>query len=361
MIHHSPKGHRRRGGAPAEGTGVSPKLMARLAAALFLVSFAFGGLPQSAAVRERLARAGLVSSERADTQPETTPTTLPPPVVPSDVVAMLASSGYPDISASELDRVVTLRGTVPDEASRRVILRLVGDLAGVNDVIDETVVAAPGATGDVVITGNTSQVTLTGSLPDAETASAVLEAIQAVYVADQVDGAITVDPEVAVPARVAVAIESTRPEIGERLRAEFDELDQQRVRVDFRFRQLEIPRIESDLGELLAAEPIEFAIGSSQVDDSSQATLDKVAALLDAFPTAVVEVGGHTDDTGSDRANRQLGAERAAAVIAELLDRGVSVDLVPVGYGETRPRIVPFDTDAARAANRRIEFVLVSS
>ncbi len=360
MIHDASTGPRRRGGKPAEGTGVSLWMITRLALAVFLFSFAFGGLPQSADVRDRLARAGLVSSERLDVEVATTTTTLPPPATSGAVVDLLASSGYPDVQAETLDRVVTLTGSVPDEASQRVIARLVSDLPGVDQVIDQTVVATPGASAEVLIVGTTSQVTLSGSVVDAVTATAILEAVQTVYVADQITGAVTVDPAVPTPATVAVNLESTRPEIGEQLRVAFDRLDPAMAAVDFRFRRLEIPRIEIDLDELLAAEPIEFASGSSQIDDESQATLDAVAALLEPFPDAVIEVGGHTDDRGSDQANRQLGAERAATVVAELQDRGVEAELVPVGYGETRPRVVPFDTDEARAANRRIEFVLIA-
>ncbi|MEZ5376933.1 MAG: OmpA family protein [Acidimicrobiales bacterium] len=332
--------------------------MGRLAIALFLAAFAFGPLPQSDAVRARLARAGLVSSGVVGSEAPTTTTTLPPVEV-ADLNNLLTSSGYPDVDATEVDRVVTLRGIVPDVASRQLVVRLVREVPGVAEVIDETVVASPGSTGDVTISGTTSGVTLAGSVPDEETASLLLDAVGSVYVADQIAGAVTVDNEVAAPAEVVVTLESTRSELAERLGDALDTIDPALASIDLRFRQLEIPRLEEDLAELLAAEPIEFAVGSSQIEDASQATLDAVTALLEASPTAIVEVGGHTDDTGSDAANRQLSLERAEAVVDALLDRGVAATLEPVGYGETRPRIVPADTDAARAANRRIEFILI--
>ncbi len=352
---------RRRGGRPAQESGPSLRLMVRLAAALFLFSFFFGGLPQSAAVRERLARAGLVSTGRPELVAPATTTTLPPKVVPDEINALLGSTGYPGVVVTESDRVVTLDGTVPDEASRQVIIRLVRDVPGVEDVIDRTVVAAPGTTGDVTINGTSSHVMLEGAVPDVATADAVLSAVQAVYVADQIDGAVTVDPELVAPVTVAIAVDSTRPEIGEGLRTAFDAIDPALLTVDLRFRQLAVSRLEQQLDDLLGASPIEFAVGSSQLDDRSATTLDQVAELLTEVPDAVVEVGGHTDDSGGERANRQLSADRAERVVAELRDRGVTNDLRPVGYGETRPRVTPFDSDEARAANRRIEFLLVTS
>ena len=57
-----------------------------------------------------------------------------------------------------------------------------------------------------------------------------------------------------------------------------------------------------------------------------------------------------------------LSAERAAKVTAYLQDKGlVSPDkLVSVGYGQFRP-VAPFDTEANRAKNRRVEIIITKN
>jgi len=105
-------------------------------------------------------------------------------------------------------------------------------------------------------------------------------------------------------------------------------------------------------------EQIYFATGSSTLGPSSADLLDEVADTLLAHPELVrVEIGGHTDATGSVAVNMRLSAERAQAVVEALVDRGVPQErLVSEGYGPTRPQ-ADNDTEAGRARNRRVEFV----
>jgi outer membrane protein OmpA-like peptidoglycan-associated protein len=77
-------------------------------------------------------------------------------------------------------------------------------------------------------------------------------------------------------------------------------------------------------------------------------------------PDAAVTVLGHTDAIGTDAYNDSLSARRAAKVMQELLRRGVRANqLSEVAIGKRQP-IAPNDTEAGRARNRRVEF-LVSS
>lgn len=77
-------------------------------------------------------------------------------------------------------------------------------------------------------------------------------------------------------------------------------------------------------------------------------------------PDSAVTVLGHTDAVGTDAYNINLSARRAANVMRELVRRGVRADqLSEVAIGKRQP-IAPNDTEAGRARNRRVEF-LVSS
>lgn len=73
-----------------------------------------------------------------------------------------------------------------------------------------------------------------------------------------------------------------------------------------------------------------------------------------------MEIGGHTDDRGSDTHNQQLSMARAQAVLAFLVEAGVeAARLKAVGYGKSRPKSKG-TTDADRQKNRRVEFTVVS-
>jgi hypothetical protein len=69
-----------------------------------------------------------------------------------------------------------------------------------------------------------------------------------------------------------------------------------------------------------------------------------------------VRVEGHTDNKGSAAYNVKLSQQRADSVIKWLSSHGIAADrLVAKGMGLVNP-IVPNDTEANRALNRRVEF-----
>jgi len=85
--------------------------------------------------------------------------------------------------------------------------------------------------------------------------------------------------------------------------------------------------------------------------------LEQVYNSLEAYPDVKVEIGGHTDDQGSNDYNLALSYDRAKSVVAYLVMRGISQDrLVARGYGEDKP-MVPNTTAEGRAKNRRVEVV----
>lgn len=113
-----------------------------------------------------------------------------------------------------------------------------------------------------------------------------------------------------------------------------------------------------DLTELAKANAITFGAGSARITPSSSDEIESVAKVLATCPEAKVEVEGHTDSDGDARANLALSVARAEAVVAALTEKGINPDrLYAVGYGETRP-IVPNDTPADKARNRRIGFTV---
>ena len=104
---------------------------------------------------------------------------------------------------------------------------------------------------------------------------------------------------------------------------------------------------------------ITFAYDSANVQPQFQRTLDQVADTLSQYNQTYVDVYGHTDSTGSDQYNQALSERRARSVADYLSGHGVQAARIGTrGYGKTQP-IASNDTDAGRAANRRVEVKIV--
>jgi len=104
---------------------------------------------------------------------------------------------------------------------------------------------------------------------------------------------------------------------------------------------------------------VTFAFDKSEIAPQFYPVLDNVSGTLAQYDQTVIEVAGHTDSVGSDSYNQQLSQRRAEAVANYLAARGIVRErMIIVGAGETKP-IATNDTDAGRAANRRVEVTLV--
>jgi len=99
-----------------------------------------------------------------------------------------------------------------------------------------------------------------------------------------------------------------------------------------------------------------FDVDKFDLKDKSTTELDKIAKFLNDNPGISVEIGGHTDNTGSATYNLQLSQKRAQSVADYLIKKGLeSKRLKQVGYGSQKP-LRPNDTEENKQINRRIEF-----
>lgn len=111
---------------------------------------------------------------------------------------------------------------------------------------------------------------------------------------------------------------------------------------------------------LSRAGAIYFNSGSARLDSTSIPLLDTVAMIIRRCPSINLEISGHTDASGSVKANQRLSELRANSVLQHLVSSGISADrLRSVGYGEERP-VVANDSERNRQRNRRIEFSIVT-
>lgn len=101
-----------------------------------------------------------------------------------------------------------------------------------------------------------------------------------------------------------------------------------------------------------------FATGSDRLSAQLESTLRRVTGVLVEFNRTVITIEGHTDDRGDEAYNRSLSERRAKSVARFMVDAGVDPRrLDEVGRGEVHP-VADNDSEAGRAANRRIEIVI---
>jgi outer membrane protein OmpA-like peptidoglycan-associated protein len=112
-------------------------------------------------------------------------------------------------------------------------------------------------------------------------------------------------------------------------------------------------------GKIEIGEQVYFDAGKATIQARSNPLLDRIADKIRANPQVRrVRIEGHTD-ASEGKKSLALSQARAESVREYLIRKGIEGDrLQAVGYGDTRP-IDAKKTAAARAKNRRVEFIIV--
>ncbi len=101
-----------------------------------------------------------------------------------------------------------------------------------------------------------------------------------------------------------------------------------------------------------------FAFDRSNLNDGSQATLQKLAAWLTTYPNVTISLEGHCDERGTREYNLALGERRADAARDYLVALGINGGrLTTISYGKERPAVLG-SNEEAWAQNRRDVFVV---
>jgi OOP family OmpA-OmpF porin len=115
-------------------------------------------------------------------------------------------------------------------------------------------------------------------------------------------------------------------------------------------------------GTIIILDKVNFANDSDKiVGAKSFQVLDSVWEILDKTPSVKkLRIEGHTDNKGKADHNKDLSKRRALAVKAYLVKKGIVADRLDAeGYGQEKP-LDDNKTEAGRAKNRRVEFVIVN-
>ncbi|MFN4313404.1 MAG: OmpA family protein [Chitinophagaceae bacterium] len=101
-----------------------------------------------------------------------------------------------------------------------------------------------------------------------------------------------------------------------------------------------------------------FETNSDQLNPASFGILKEIATTLKENPSVQVQIVGHTDSDGDEKANQLLSERRAKSVATALVNEfGIEASrLQTTGKGESDP-VAPNDNSQNKAQNRRVEFI----
>ena len=127
----------------------------------------------------------------------------------------------------------------------------------------------------------------------------------------------------------------------------------------------ELGAVDTDRGTLVSLPgDVTFDFDKATIRAEAHPTLDRLAQLIDAGAAGKIAIEGHTDARGDDAYNKRLSEERAEAVKAYLVEKGVAAGrLNTIGLGELRPAGPNVNSDGSedevgRQRNRRVEVIL---
>lgn len=175
--------------------------------------------------------------------------------------------------------------------------------------------------------------------------------------------------------KIAAAQANTNQKI-ESVASQVEDLQQKQQQTDVRLEQLsqsaqEALKRAQEAGVLskgkvvfeqtFAEDRVKFKLDSAELSQEAKTALDefgnRVKALTDQY---FIEIQGHTDDTGTERHNEELGQRRAESV-RRYLSREHKLPLnrmSTISYGDTLP-VESNKTRAGRTANRRVVLVVL--
>lgn len=111
--------------------------------------------------------------------------------------------------------------------------------------------------------------------------------------------------------------------------------------------------------QIVLLQQVNFETARDEIKAESFGLLEQVVAALKQHPEiARVAVDGHTDGKGAEKTNINLSQRRALSVVRWLTEHGIDARRLEArGFGPRRP-VADNTTEAGRAKNRRVEFLI---
>lgn len=117
--------------------------------------------------------------------------------------------------------------------------------------------------------------------------------------------------------------------------------------------------IQVEPAKVYTLENVFFDTGLSTLKPESYKALNDLVEVMKLKSSLVIEIDGHTDNTGTPELNQTLSQNRADAVRNYLIKKGIAVTRVSAkGFGDTMP-VADNSTDEGKAKNRRTEVKII--
>ncbi len=151
---------------------------------------------------------------------------------------------------------------------------------------------------------------------------------------------------------------------------EFKTIESQKIQVMLSNKEIVKVDMGSDLGALIAINPIYFDFNKSNIREDAAIELDKIIKILNDNPKMSIELGSHTDCRGKKEYNLKLSSSRAKSSVNYIKKRIVNPKRISgKGYGETKLKnncscegeIEPSCSEEEHQLNRRTEFIIVKT
>ena len=100
---------------------------------------------------------------------------------------------------------------------------------------------------------------------------------------------------------------------------------------------------------------VHFDVDKASLRPDSYTQLEDLVAYLQRHNDTLVEIAGHTDNTGAPAHNQQLSQDRANTIVKYLISKGILASrLQAKGYGAEQP-VAENTTEKGKQLNRRTE------
>ncbi|OED39078.1 hypothetical protein AB833_16165 [Chromatiales bacterium (ex Bugula neritina AB1)] len=264
-------------------------------------------------------------------------------VISGDIIAKKSSPGGGILEVNSIydSGRISLSGVVVSEQQKQLLLDTAFGIAGSEGVSDDLIVAS------AVEDSGTSDARVRLIASAMTTFSAVIEASVRLRNTDFVVNALFEFEE---DSNELLNIRSRAVQLGLNVEGE---IQSKRISLS-----REVALLQQEIDDLAdeIRENVIFESADAELDFVAKQTLDKIVDAMNRHQRPVVEITGHTDNTGTDEENRELSLQRAASVSEYLRFSGISeTRLISLGLGESL-HIANNQTEFGKKQNRRVEF-----
>jgi len=116
---------------------------------------------------------------------------------------------------------------------------------------------------------------------------------------------------------------------------------------------------EDGLPRTFTFDQVNFDSGTATLREADRGDLDDIARVLAAYPDSRAAIVGYTDAKGPAATNRELGGDRARAVVAALGQRGIVADRIEARTGGEAEPVATNASSDGRFENRRTELIIL--